>query len=149
MINIETERMVMNIGYEIENRKIKFPKRNNTEINILNLKPAPGIFFYDKGNTANKICHISLSDSKRRLEISYGVDNKQYENQKYMKEGVNAFVNWIFAETDETELHARIYNNNKSQHILESLGFIENGKAEHGEIWFTLKNERLITDDCP
>lgn len=139
MINIETERMIMSIGYEIENRKIKFPKSEYT--NILEIKPTQGICFYDKENPTIKICHIGLDDSRRRLEITYGIDNKNYENQKYMKEGVNAFVNWIFAETDETELHARIYENNKSQHILESFGFIANGKAEYGEIWFTLKNE--------
>ena len=139
MINIETKRMIMCIEYEVENRKLKLPETKNEDINLLKLKPSLGINFYEKENIKNKICHINLSDSKRRLEISYGIDNKQLENQKYMKEGVLAFINWLFAETDEKELHARIYDNDKSQHILESLGFIENGKAEYGEQWFTLR----------
>ncbi|MCI8587016.1 MAG: GNAT family N-acetyltransferase [Clostridia bacterium] len=138
MINIETERMVMSIEYDVINREIRFPE-NNGNINILDLKPAPGIIFYEKGNSENRICHINLSDSKRRLEISYGIDNKEFEHQKYMKEGVCSFVNWLFSETSEMELHARICNNATSQHILESAGFVKNGKAEDGSTWFTLK----------
>lgn len=42
MINIETERMVMSIEYDVINREIRFPE-NNGNINILDLKPAPGI----------------------------------------------------------------------------------------------------------
>lgn len=128
MIKKETERMIMVVGYDIVNKKIEFPKPNK-KIDLLKLKEAPGISFYEKENICNKIVHMSLINSNGGLEISYGISNTKYRNKKYMKEALDAFVSWLFLETDEKEINARICNNDVSQHILESAGFFENGKA--------------------
>lgn len=138
MIKKETERMIMHIEYDIVNKKIEFPKSNNEKVNLLKLKKAPGIYFFEKGNISNLIVKMSFKKSDDKLEISYGIPNVQNRNKGYMKEALKFFINWLFLETDEKELNARIYDNDVSQHILEITGFFENGKTQDGSLLFTL-----------
>lgn len=143
MIKFETERMIMKAEQlNVINGRIEYPKIEK-EINLLNLEPINTSFlFFDKRNENCEICHIGIRNDRRPMEICYGV-NKEFRNQKYMKEALYAFVIWLFENTNEDEIHALICDNATSQHILESCQFVENGQYNRiNEKWFTLKRKK-------
>lgn len=124
MIEIVTKRLVGISEMVVENYDI-VPKIIDKPVSLLDLRSRTGkengFIFYDKDNQDILICHVGITDQRAKFEVSYGTEEK-FRGKGYMSEALNGFVNFIFSETNRTEIWA-IPNGIVSQHILEKCEF--------------------------
>lgn len=146
MYQIETKRLIGESNILLNNGKI-INNRSCQSINLDCLKPSTGtengFVFYLKENPKIKVCHIGITWQRdRRLELTYGTE-KRYENQKYMQEALQAFIQWVINNTRETELWG-LPNSSTSSHIIEKYGFKRIGPVEGFPecSWFLYRIER-------
>lgn len=141
-ITLETKRMIVKTNARLINRKIIFPDQPS-HINILDIKPSigenTGFMFYDKSDHRQLICHIALRDDRKPNEITYGTQ-ETYRNKGYMQEALNAFIKWIFKNTDICKLYALISNNPTSEKVLINQGFIKENQNDNRHIWYCRKS---------
>lgn len=142
MITFDTKRMTMVAEkLSVVNGKIEEDKED-TDVPLWELKPNTSkcFNFYDKNNLNELICHIGFRHDRKPMEISYGTE-QIYQKHGYMKEALSAFIKWYFENTNYTQIHALISNNDASKHILESNGFVENGMCNTSNMatWYVLK----------
>lgn len=145
MYQIETKRLIGKSNIMLENGKIIY-NRNCHSISLDNLKPSTGtengFVFYLKENPKIKVCHIGITWERNRLELTYGTE-KRYENQKYMQEALQSFIQWVINNTIESELWG-LPSSRTSTHIIEKQGFkrIEPVEDFHECSWFLYRIER-------
>ena len=139
MIEIKTKRLIGRSDMHIEDKHIVYRQKNNA-INILNLKEATGqetgFCFYDLNSPEIEICHVGISCTRNRFEVSYGTE-EGYRHQGFMIEALNSFTHWVFEQTDKNEIWG-LPNGPESQHILEKCGFAYWGPVENtnSSKWF-------------
>lgn len=143
MITIETERLIGKSELEVINGKVSFFEKSIEHLDLLGIKPATGMehgfIFYLKEQTEVMVCHIGIIYTRNRFEVSYGTE-EQFRQQGYMKEALDNFVCWIFANTDELEIWG-LPNGAESEHILQTCRFSSYGVYEDNKSmeWYCVK----------
>lgn len=127
MFIFNTERVRIVTNGEVINGKFVFPPKE-VKICLIKLeitKPEQvGFGLYDRFNYDIEIGHITTTEKRGRFELSYGL-REPFRGQGYMREAVNACVNWLFSSGLTCDICA-IPNGNfkdKSQKLLEAVGF--------------------------
>ena len=85
------------------------------------------------------VCHISLTNKRKYLEISYGCE-AIFQKNGYMYELLEFFLQYFFNNTNENEIYALINNNIASRNLLLKSNFELYQNDEHGE-WFIYKRK--------
>lgn len=87
-----------------------------------------------------EICHIGFQNHHGYLEISYGT-NEAYRRNGYMSEMLPIVMDWLFKETLEDCVHARVNKDNaQSERILTNNKFIKYDDCD-GTLIYKLKKE--------
>lgn len=133
MSYFETERMIAKSEMVVQNGTLKGKDSPNSPMDdILHIHPMTGqesaFIFYNKADGCTQICHIGITHQRKRFEVSYGTE-LNFRGQGYMKEALASLVNWIFANTNETEIFG-LPNGPESEHILQTSGFSCVGSCE-------------------
>ena len=140
----QTKRLSVGFKPCVENGKFVFDSPPTNEIDILNLLPTDPEYmtfqFYSKTDHTN-ICHISLTNKRGRLEVSYGTES-EFRNNGYMIEALDFAVKWIFNNTTEGSIWA-LPNSDISKAILKKCNFIDQGTHENYSKMNWFKIERI------